>query len=346
MRYKIGICGALAYGNAIKGGQVIKTRIIAEEFQRILDPKEMITVDTANWKRNAFSLLCQCFIAAKTSRNIVLLPARNGIKILIPLFVLLRFFFKYKLHYVTIGGWLAERAAHHWIVYFLKKVDVIYVETNFLQQELIQMRFNNIVYMPNFKRLHILSEAQLHYDYKKPYKICTFSRVAKEKGIENIIEATKKVNQKLGKVGYELDIYGPIENEYKVEFHKIMQAVPAYIQYKGVVPFDQTVEVLKNYFMLAFPTYYPGEGFPGTLIDAFSAGLPVIATDWRYNSEIVKGHVGIIYRGDTYDPLIRAMLEIHENPQIILSMKKECLKEAEKYIPDKVMKILVENLRC
>ncbi|MFR3494185.1 MAG: glycosyltransferase [Blautia sp.] len=56
---------------------------------------------------------------------------------------------------------------------------------------------------------------------------------------------------------------------------------PQYIRYKGMVPFNQSTEVLKNYDALLFPTYYEGEGFAGTIIDAFAAGLPVIASDWK-----------------------------------------------------------------
>lgn len=62
-----------------------------------------------------------------------------------------------------------------------------------------------------------------------------------------------------------------------------------------MVPFNQSTEVLKNYDALLFPTYYEGEGFAGTIIDAFAAGLPVIASDWKYNSEIIKqGITGVI----------------------------------------------------
>ena len=55
---------------------------------------------------------------------------------------------------------------------------------------------------------------------------------------------------------------------------------------------------------MIFPTYYVGEGFPGTIIDAFSSGIPDIATDWRYNSEIVQnGKTGYIYKLNQNGPM-------------------------------------------
>jgi glycosyltransferase involved in cell wall biosynthesis len=52
-------------------------------------------------------------------------------------------------------------------------------------------------------------------------------------------------------------------------------------------------KVLRDYFALLFPIYYIGEGFAGTAIDAFSAGVPVIASDWKYNSEVIKEGINV-----------------------------------------------------
>jgi glycosyltransferase involved in cell wall biosynthesis len=71
---------------------------------------------------------------------------------------------------------------------------------------------------------------------------------------------------------------------------------PEYIKYRGVVKFSDSVKVLKDYFALLFTIYYEGEGFAGTVLDAYASGVPVIATNWRYNSEIVQDKIdGIIF---------------------------------------------------
>ena len=49
----------------------------------------------------------------------------------------------------------------------------------------------NAIYLPNFKKLNILTEAELFKEYSEPYRLCTFSRVMKEKGIEDAMGKTK-----------------------------------------------------------------------------------------------------------------------------------------------------------
>ena len=75
---------------------------------------------------------------------------------------------------------------------------------------------------------------------------------------------------------------------YKERFAHLINQNKDFVEYKGVANYNQTVDVLKNYFALLFPTYFHGEGFAGCIIDAFFAGIPIIATDWLYNKDIVK----------------------------------------------------------
>lgn len=122
----------------------------------------------------------------------------------------------------------------------------------------------------------------------KPLPLCTFSRVMKEKEIEDVVNAVKTVNEHFGRTVYTLDIYGQVDSAQTEWFNELKSIFPSYIKSGEPVPFDKSVEVLKNCFALLFPTYYEGEGFAGTLLDAVAAGVPVIASDWRYNPEIVN----------------------------------------------------------
>ena len=56
---------------------------------------------------------------------------------------------------------------------------------------------------------------------------------------------------------------------------------------------------LVNYDLMLFPTRYYTEGLPGTIIDAYIANLPVIATEWKHAREFIKdGETGFIVRFD------------------------------------------------
>ena len=117
----------------------------------------------------------------------------------------------------------------------------------------------------------------------------------REKGIEDAVNAVVSVNTDLGVQAFSLDIYGQVDGAQLEWFESLQTKFPSYIRYDGLVPFDKSVDVLKDYFALLFPTYYEVEGFAGTLIDAYSAGVPVIASDWKYNAELVNENVGFVY---------------------------------------------------
>jgi len=98
---------------------------------------------------------------------------------------------------------------------------------------------------------------------------------------------------------------------------------------------------------LLFPTYYEGEGFPGTIIDAFSSGLPAIATDWRYNSELISnGETGFIYKLNNYKEtgLMEILKEVYNKPEKIMAMKSSCLNEAKKYDVSTVMSQMIQRM--
>ena len=66
--------------------------------------------------------------------------------------------------------------------------------------------FENVFVMPNCKKLTVLSENELVYPQGVPYKLCTFSRVMREKGIEDAVKTVTAVNQSFGRTVFSLDI--------------------------------------------------------------------------------------------------------------------------------------------
>ncbi len=166
----------------------------------------------------------------------------------------------------------------------------------------------------------------------------------KEKGIEDAAKAVETVNERLGYCALTLDIYGQVWEEYKERFDMVQKDFSAYVRYCGSIDADKSVEVLKDYFALLFPTYYEGEGFAGTLIDAYSAGIPVIATDWRYNAELVTESTGFIYKTGDQDALVEILVSVVKNPSLMLRKKKMCIEEANKYRIDKAVQILLKEM--
>ena len=166
----------------------------------------------------------------------------------------------------------------------------------------------------------------------------------REKGIEDAVKVVTAVNQSLGRVVFSLDIYGQVDENQTEWFESLQKTFPDFIRYGGLIPFDQSVETLKEYFALLFPTYYEGEGFAGTLIDAYSAGVPVIASDWKYNAELVNEEVGYIYKTQDNAAFEDLLKLVAVDPMMILRKKKACLREAEKYKIENAVSVLLNRI--
>lgn len=343
---KVGICGHFGVGKNLLNGQTIKTKVLMKALKKVFGEEEVLFVDTHGGAKRVPGMCIESLSLFKKCRNIIMLPAYKGLCLFAPLFLFFNFFFGRKLHYVVIGGWLDQYLKYHKLVSFcLKKFDGIYVETRAMKEALEKSGFHNIYVLNNCKELEILSEEQLPMISNLPYKLCTFSRVMLEKGIEIAIEAVKIANEKHGKELFHLDIYGQIDKDYEERFTDIMKAAPKEIRYKGVVAFDKSVDVLKEYCAVVFPTYYYGEGFAGTLIDAMASGVPVIASDWKYNSEVVKNEqTGILLRECTSETVATALGWLLDNMTEWDKMRRNCLTEATKYMPEQAIKVLLHEL--
>lgn len=346
MKYKVGVIGRFGFGKTLLNGQVIKTKSVVSAIADALGEENILQVDTYGGIKALLRLPFQCFGALTRCRNLLIMPAHKGIRVVAPLLAVMNLLFRRKLHYVVIGGWLNEMIkGKPFLTWCLKRFDWIYVETASLKAGLQERGFSNAVVMPNCKDLPVLDESQLVYVKEEPYPLCTFSRVIKEKGITDAVEAVCYANKQLGKTAYSLDIYGQIDDRQAAWFEQLEDSFPDFVHYSGAVPFDKSVETLKRYFALLFPTYYDGEGFAGTIIDAFSAGVPVIASSWKYNAEIVSEEItGALVPPRDPQALAAKLLEIHDCPEKWNSMKEKCLNQAHSYSPKIVFETLLSRL--
>lgn len=342
----VSVIGHFGNSKLLLNGQTVKTKIVTDELSKQLGRDEIIKIDTAGEKSTLLKAPFQCLNALKKAKNIIIFPAHNGLRVYAPLLSFFRKFFKSrKLHYVVIGGWLSEfLQKRKRLEKQLKRFDGIYVETNTMKNALEKQGFANIFIMPNCKNLQILTPDELVYPNEEPYKLCTFSRVMKEKGIEDAVNAVKEVNEEAGKTIYALDIYGQVDSSQAQWFEDLKTTFPEYINYKGIVDYDKSVDVLKNYFALLFPTRFYTEGIPGTIIDAYAAGVPIISAKWESFGDIVDdGITGIGYDFHNKEQLVEIIKEL-SNDQII-NMKVNCLQKAKKYEPSNALSPLINLLQ-
>ena len=339
------VIGHFGFGKNLLNGQTIKTKSVTTELEKQLGTDQVIKIDTHGGAKALPKITIQLVSAFKNYENIIIFPAHNGIRVFAPLCSSLNKVFHRKLHYVVIGGWLPTLLQKHkQLAETLKSFNGIYVETNTMKKALVEQGFSNLFVMPNFKKLNILKESQLIYQHSEPYKLCTFSRVMKEKGIEDAVSAVKIVNTYFGRTVYTLDIYGQVDSEQTEWFERLKTSLPEYVSYCGIVPFSQSVDVLKSYFALLFPTGFFTEGIPGTIIDAYAAGIPVISTKWESFSDIVDdGVTGIGYSFGNNNELCAVLENIATKPQIIYDMKKSCISKAKAFTPEIAIDVLMKE---
>lgn len=335
-KYKVGIIGYFAKGKSKAGGQEAKTCAIDRAIKEKYGDDAVFNVDTTDWKKNPICLFCGIIFMSIKCQNIIMLPAQKSLKIFIPFFEFLNRFFHHKLFYSVVGGWLPDCLRNNFALQTkCKKLDGIFVETQSMKCALLDMGFNNVKVVPNFKYLKPISISEIKISSDKPYKLCTFSRVMKEKGIEDVINAVKTINNRYGEIIYQLDIYGKIEDSYKDCFNKLIKSFPSYIKYAGMVEPDQSVETIKEYFALVFPTHYYTEGVPGTLIDACMSGVPVISALWgNYQDVFIEDVTGWGYEFGNQDALLNVLTRVKDNPKKFLELRKTTLQEAKKYSPE------------
>ena len=347
MKYlkRISVIGHFGNGKTLSNGQTVKTKIVTDELCKQLGNDEVIKIDTCGGISTVFKAPFQTIKALKNSKNVIIFPAHNGLRVYTPLLSFFKKFFKNrKLHYVVIGGWLPEFLKNrNMLGRKLRKFDGIYVETNTMKKALEEQGFDNVAVMPNCKDLKILKQEELVYPLGEPYKLCTFSRVMKEKGIEDAINAVKTVNKEAGRIVYTLDIYGQVDSRQTQWFEDLKNTFPDYIKYRGLIDYDNSVDVLKNYCVLLFPTHFYTEGIPGTILDAYAAGIPVISAKWENFADIVEDKI----TGIGYEFLDQGQIvEILRNLQInrMEKMKIACLHKGMGYLPENIINIIKSKL--
>lgn len=343
---KVCVIGHFGFGHNLLNGQTVKTKIVADELEKQL-AGEVLRIDTHGGVKSLLKAPFHAFTALKNCENVVILPAHNGLRVYAPLLKLMRAFFGgRKLHYAVIGGWLASfLESKRGLTRCLKKFDNIYVETGTMKQALEKMGFDNIVIMPNCKELKVLSPLELVYEHSEPYKLCTFSRVMKEKGIEDAIDAVRSVNEAFGRTVYSLDIYGQVDAGQTEWFDELQKSFPDYVRYGGLVPFDKSVEVLKDYFALLFPTRFYTEGIPGTVIDAYAAGIPVISAKWESFADIIDD--GVTGIGYTFENVCELKAILEDTPELVKrihALKENCVDKAHQYLPETAVSIMIQRM--
>ncbi|HEX5624928.1 MAG TPA: glycosyltransferase [Saprospiraceae bacterium] len=185
----------------------------------------------------------------------------------------------------------------------------------------------NCHWFPNCRNVPL----QFHpRNFKK--RFVYISQIKKDKGIELLIEVFKALGPE-----YSLEVYGPIlesELEWIRDSH----------WYKGVLSFDEVYDALNRNDVLVLPSFHPGEGYPGILIEAYFMSVPVITTRWRSIPDIVdQGRSGVLIEPRSVDSLKQAITNLNQDQYAILN--RGAFEMSRSFQSDNIHERVIQHLK-
>ena len=211
---KICVCGHFGFGQNLLNGQTIKTKIVAEELDRVYGSQNIIKIDTAGGIKELPRIWWQGFVASCKCKNVITLLSDNGLKAVLPAFLFYKLVFHNRISHLCLGAELARYLKRTpWVAKLMRNIDFLYAETNVLKKALNERGYKNVRILPNCKRLHPIDESQLKLKWNEPYRLCMFARVMKEKGVEDAVHIINEINNETGRIVYRLDIYGQVDDK-------------------------------------------------------------------------------------------------------------------------------------
>lgn len=192
-----------------------------------------------------------------------------------------------------------------------------------------QVGRGNPSWLSNYTRLELTRAKRPNSSYQRTTckRLVFVGRVKVMKGIDTILECAGKLPD-----GVSIDVYGPL-HDYTAE--QIDEGGQGQIRYRGVLGREQIVERLWDYDALLLPTFFDTEGYPGVIIEAFCAEMPVITTRRGAIPEIVDDSCGILIEPGNSQELRDAIQYLCDEPARFVSLC-EGAKSRQQQFSDKV----------
>ncbi len=184
---------------------------------------------------------------------------------------------------------------YNYISGLLSKINYIVAPSKFVKEAFINNfpTISDIVLSPLGLDLSFLKK--VHRKKSEKFVFGYLGAIAPHKGVHLLIEAFKNLTQK----NVELQIHGGGEPNYQ---EKIKQMAKKDVLFCGPYLHNKLSEILSQVDVLVLPSLC-NESYSFTIREALAAGIPVITSDIRAQSEaIIEDYNGLHFRnGDTTD---------------------------------------------
>lgn len=331
---KILVLGYFGYLTNQLDGQTVKTRDVYRLAKEQLNDCTVDYFDTQELKRNKFFIF-KMFWKVMCCKTLFYLPAQNNLSVFFPVIFILSLLFRFKIHYFVVGGWLREFLSHR-IIHrlMLSRIKGIHVETKRLKEELEEnYSFNNVDLFPNFR----FFEYNPKPSESDKLRIVFMARVMKQKGIDWIFDLAEYIKKNGLQEKFLITFFGPEDDENKQYFESNV-AKYGFVEYRGALQPTEIHETLSNYDVMLLPTHFYTEGLPGSVVDAYISGIPVIVTEWKHSHEFVDdGKSGFIVSfKNGKEQMINRVILLERNRNLLRELKENVLSKRMEFAPPKI----------
>lgn len=204
-----------------------------------------------------------------------------------------------------LGSAVEQKKALCSLVFFLYKVAFRKVQTVFFQNQDNMRLFEKKKIAVGRHKLLPGSGVNLQHFYLQKYPeheaVCFafISRIMKEKGIDEYIDAARNIKKRYPDVQF--DVCGFCEEEYEDALKALCEE--GLLTYHGMV--KDIREILVNVSCVVLPSYH--EGMSNVLLEAAASGRPAIATDIPGCREIIRDGCGFLVKPHSAQDLAEKM---------------------------------------
>lgn len=340
---KILLIGPINKGNVPYTGDSAKNQFFYMRFREVFD--KVLIVDTWAWTKRPWVLIDLLLkLIFRRGYKVVISANPGSADKIIRIAKLLGH--TANIYYWVIGGSL-HKTFENGLLDCTKYRDIagVLVEGTTMVESMKKLGLTNVSFVPNFKKIEYIPRKRQNHDDKMHFVF--LSRVDRAKGCDYILEAIDILNAKGLTNDFDVTFYGKSteDKEWLDLFANTVSEIPN-AEYKGLLDLRQmsNYDVLAGYDVMLFPTYWDGEGFPGVIIDAYMASLPVIASDWNLNKDLVhEGKTGWIIPVHNISALADKMEYVIKHPLEVNEYSLNCGAQAFEYDYRNVLS--EENLR-
>jgi glycosyltransferase involved in cell wall biosynthesis len=173
-----------------------------------------------------------------------------------------------------------------------------------------------------------IEDPTLNFNHKlftaeNPVKIIFLSNLIESKGVSVLLDACAILQQK--GISFECDFVGAEGDIHSSEFDNKVRIceLSNKVNYLGKKFGKEKQKLLEDAEIFAFPTYYSNECFPLVILEAMSAGLPVISTFEGGIPDIVEEEItGFLIPQKKSEPLAEKLEILIKNPELRNQMGK------------------------